>query len=164
MRVEPFSDPAVSTRLAIPLVWMALVLGLVHAAFSAYWAFGGRGLLATVGSWAVAAAEQNPVRVGLLLGAIALVKAAAAIIPVLVAYGRIGGRRFWRTVSYVGSVGLVLYGGVNVVVAGAVLGGLIRPEGGYDRAAMIGHAALWDPLFLVWGLALLASLLLSRKR
>ena len=35
--------------------------------------------------------------------------------------------------------------------------------GGYDRAAMIGHVALWDPLFALWGLALLSSLWLSRR-
>ena len=43
-----------------------------------------------------------------------------------------------------------------------MLSGLIAPEGGYDRPAMIGHALLWDPLFLVWGATLLASLWLSR--
>jgi hypothetical protein len=146
MRVELSDRPTAYARLATRLVWLACVLGLAHAAFSTYWALGGRRLLATVGPWAVAAVEQDPVRAGLLLGAVALVKAAAAIVPVLAAYRRIGGRRFWRAVSWLCAVGLVLYGGANVVIAAAVLGGLIRPAGGYDRAAMIGHAALWDPL------------------
>jgi hypothetical protein len=164
MRVEPSAEPAAPPNAAIRLVWLAWVLGLTHAAFSVYWALGGRWLLATVGQWAVAAAEQNPVRAGLLLGVVALVKVAGATIPVLVVHRRISACRFWRAVSWLGAVGLVLYGGFNVVVASAVLSGLIRPEGGYDRAAMVGHAVLWDPLFLAWGLTLLASLWLSRER
>jgi hypothetical protein len=55
------------------------------------------------------------------------------------------------------------YGGVNTVVNGAVLGGAIRPAGGYGANAMIGHAWLWDPLFFIWGTALILSLWYSRK-
>jgi len=57
----------------------------------------------------------------------------------------------------------VAYGGINTVVALAVLAGVIRPEGGYDAAAMMGHAYLWDPLFLLWEAALVLSLWLSRQ-
>jgi len=39
--------------------------------------------------------------------------------------------------------------GANTVVAALVLAGGIDPDGGYDRRAMIGHAFLWDPLFLI---------------
>lgn len=45
----------------------------------------------------------------------------------------------------------MVYGGLNTLVSGAVLAGIIRPEGGYDAIAMVGHAWLWDPLFFVWG-------------
>jgi hypothetical protein len=141
-----------------------MVLGLTHAGFSAYWGFGGRWLLRTVGEWAVRLADADQQRASLVLGGVALVKAVAAIIPALVAYGRMPWPRAWRAISWVGAVGLVLYGGVNVVVSGAVLAGLITVEGGYDRAAMIGHVALWDPLFALWGLVLLSSLWLSRRR
>ena len=122
-RVEPF---------ARGLAWVALVLGLTHAGFSAYWALGGRCLLRTVGEWAVTLAASDPGRAGLI--------------------------------SWVGAVGLVLYGGANVVVSGAVLAGLIQVDGGDDRAAMIGHVALWDPLFALGGCALLGSLWMSRRR
>ena len=37
-------------------LWVACGLGLVHAAFSLYWALGGQWLLATVGRFAVQAA------------------------------------------------------------------------------------------------------------
>ena len=35
------------------LLWLAAACGLVHAAFSAYWAFGGLWLTETVGQWAL---------------------------------------------------------------------------------------------------------------
>lgn len=54
------------------------------------------------------------------------------------------------------------YGGINTIVALSVLAGVIRPEGGYDADAMMGHAFLWDPLFFFWGGALVLSLWLSR--
>ncbi|WP_223624180.1 DUF3995 domain-containing protein [Microbacterium sp. EST19A] len=150
-----------SASLARTAIWVACVAGLLHAASSLYWAFGGRWLLPTVGQWAVEALEESPLEAGLLLGGIGVVKALAALIPLAVAYGRMPGARFWRAVCAIGGVVLILYGGANVVVSGAVLLGLVRPEGGYDRQAMIGHALLWDPLFLVWGLALIAWLRLS---
>jgi hypothetical protein len=154
MRVEP---------LAKGLAWVAMALGLTRAGFSAYWALGGRWLLRTVGEWAITLAATDPQRAVLVLGGVALVKAAAAVIPVLVAY-RGPWPQVWRVVSWVGGAGLLLYGGANVVISGAVLAGLIRVDGGYDRTAMIGHVPLWDPLFVLWGLALLGSLWLSRRR
>lgn len=95
--------------------------------------------------------EESPLEAGLLLGVIALAKTAAAVIPVLVDRGRIPWPRFWRGLCWIGGPVLVLYGGLNVVVSVAVLSGLITPDGGYDMAAMVGHAFLWDPLFLIWG-------------
>ena len=38
-------------------------------------------------------------------------------------------------------------GGVNAVVAVAVLAGVIRPAAGYDAVAMMGRAYVWDTLF-----------------
>jgi hypothetical protein len=139
-------------------VGVACAAGLVHAAWSFYWALGGRWLLPTVGEWAVAAVEEAPLEAGLLLAGIGLVKAVAAVVPVVVAAGRMPWVRFWRTLCWVGGVVLIAYGALNVVVGGAVLLGLIRPHGGYDSAAMLGHVALWDPLFLIWGAALVVWL------
>lgn len=143
-------------------VWTAAVVGVLHAAFSAYWALGGQWLLATVGRWAVRLSEEFPVRAGLVLGLVALVKLVAAVVPVGVAYGRVPRPRTWRAISWVGGLVLVAYGGVNTVVALAVVAGLVVPEGGYDAVAITGHAFLWDPLFLLWGGALVLHLLLSR--
>jgi hypothetical protein len=142
-------------------VSIACAVGLLHAASSFYWAFGGRWLLSTVGEWALAAADRSPVQASFLLGVIGLVKAAAAVIPLAVAFHRMPWVRFWRIVSWIGGTFLIAYGGLNVVVSSAVLLGVIRPEGGFDADAMIGHALLWDPLFLIWGAALVVWLRLT---
>lgn len=135
---------------------------MVHAGFSLYWALGGRWLLATVGQWAVDLSGRAPLAAGAALGLVALVKLSAAVIPVAVAYDRIPGRRVWRAVSWAGGLLLVFYGGINAVVSNVVLLGVVQPEGGYDRQAMQGHAFLWDPLFALWGGALVLSLWLTR--
>ena len=57
---------------------------------------------------------------------------------------------------------LVAWGGLNTVVGNLVLAGAIVPDGGFDRPGMVGHAFLWDPLFLAWGLALAVGLWGSR--
>lgn len=156
--------PSSPHRAGLTCLWVACAAGLLHAGFSFYWAAGGRTLLDTVGPWAVRQAEQFPVRTGVLLGFIGTAKAAAALIPVAAGYGRIPRPGLWRGISWVGAAALVAYGGLNTAVGNAVLAGLVRPQGGYDRAAVIGHAWLWDPLFLVWGAALLGWLLISRPR
>jgi len=145
------------------LAWAVAAAGAVHAAFSLFWALGGRWLLATVGQWAVDLSVERPLASGIVLGLVAVMKFAGAAVPVGVAYGRVPWPRLWRGVSWVGGVLLVAYGGVNTLAGLAVLAGLIQPEGGYDLQAMRGHAVLWDPLFLFWGGALLLSLWLSRR-
>lgn len=149
-------------RVSLALVWTAACLGGLHAGFSMYWALGGDWLLRTVGAWAVSLRQSSPVGSAVGLGAIALLKLVAAVTPVLVTYRRLPWRRLWRGISWVGGSFLIMYGGANVVISGAVLAGAITPASGFDRLAMIGHAFLWDPLFALWGAALVTSLALSR--
>lgn len=154
--------PSRRLRLSRTLVWTSALLGAVHAGFSVYWAVGGRWLLATVGRWAVDLSAGAPVAAGVALGLVATVKLLGAVVPVGVVYGRVPWPRLWRGVSWAGGLLLVAYGGVNTIVALAVLAGAIRAEGGYDTEAMKGHAYLWDPLFFLWGATLVLSLGLSR--
>ncbi|MEP6632453.1 MAG: DUF3995 domain-containing protein [Lapillicoccus sp.] len=140
----------------------AAAVGLLHAAFSAYWALGGRWLLDTVGSWATGLAESAPVGAGLALGVVTLAKVAGAVVPLLVERGRLGHRRLWRRLEWAGGGLLLVYGLGNAVVAWAVLLGVIVTADGYDARAQLGHAALWDPLFALWGALLLAGLRRSR--
>jgi hypothetical protein len=154
----------VGSPAARALVRVAALAGLLHAASSLYWALGGTWLLPTVGRWAVRLSEQHPVRAGLALGVIALGKLVAAVVPVAVDAGRTTRPALWRGISWAGGSLLVVYGGVNTAVALAVVSGALSPAGGYDADAMRGHAYLWDPLFLLWGAALVLSLALSRGR
>lgn len=143
----------------------AACAGSVHAGFSLYWAAGGTWLLETVGQWAVRAAEEGGPLVTGGLTAIGVAKLVASWVPVVVERRRPALLRRWvRAVSWVGAAGLLLYGGANTAIAALILAGVIRPDGGYDHAAMIGHALLWDPLFAVWGLFLAVGLALTRDR
>ena len=106
---------------------------------------------------------ERPLAAGITLGLVAAIKFLGAAVPVGVAYGRVPWPRLWRGISWAGVLLLVAFGGVNTLVGLAVLAGVVRPEGGYDLDAMRGHAYLWDPLFLLWGTALVLSLWLSRQ-
>lgn len=150
-------------RIGRSFLWLAAACGIVHAAFSFYWAFGGTWVLATVGQRAVSLAKEAPALAGIGLGVIGLVKLLTALIPLGVEYGRVSGRRFWHALSWVGGVGLILYGGLNSAVSAAVISGILRPGSNFDADAMVGHAWLWDPLFFVWGCALVLSLALARR-
>jgi hypothetical protein len=58
------------------------------------------------------------------------------------------------TFSTVGSVVLVLYGGVLVLIGGLVLANVINPSQPVDEHALRWHVFVWDLWFLVWGVAL----------
>lgn len=103
--------------------WIAAFLGSVHAGWSAYWAFGGRLLLDTVGRWAVDLVERQPITAAVGLVVIAIAKLLAAWIPPLSETGRVPGRRFWRVIAWIGGPLLVAYGAVNSVTAIAMLSG-----------------------------------------
>lgn len=149
---------------AAQLLVAAACAGLVHAAFSLYWALGGDWLLPTVGQWAVDAGNDAPLSAGLLLGGVAAVKAVVAVVPVLAVRGTVRlPPRVWRPLGCVAAVVLTAYGALNSVVAWLVLGGVVRTADGFDHDAMRGHGYLWDPLFLLWGLLLGSGLFASRR-
>lgn len=132
----------------------AAAAGLVHAASSLYWALGGRWLLNTVGTWAIDLADRAPARAAVLLLIIAGVKIGGALCPLLNETGRLpGSSRTWRRVFLAGAVLLIGYGGLNTIGAwmGIVLDHTVT-------ASRLGHAALWDPLFLLWGVLLLLGI------
>lgn len=145
-------------------LWAAAGAGTLHAAFSLFWAAGGTWLLRTVGQWAVDAAQSGGPVAAVTLAGVGLVKLVAAVAPPFAErHGASMVRRPVRAVSWVGAAVLVVYGGGNTLIAALVLTGVIRPSGGYDTPAMIGHALLWDPLFLVWGALLLVGLVRTRR-
>jgi hypothetical protein len=130
------------------------VLGSVHAGFSLYWGLGGEWLVGTLGRRMVDAFTGWE----WLLLPIGLVKLIAAWVPEAAARAGWPARRLLRGACWAGSVALVLWGGANTVVGHLVLRGVIVADGEVDRLGMAGHAYLWDPLFLAWGLALAVGL------
>jgi hypothetical protein len=89
-----------------------------------------------------------------LLGLVAALKTAAAVVPILDQWQRGPFHKSFRICRWIGGTVLVLWGGLSTLSAWAVLAGLISPDDGYNRSTMIGHAVVWDPLFLIWGAAL----------
>lgn len=160
-RVQTSSGTTRITKPAAVAFLLAAAAGLLHAAASVYWAVGGRWQLASVGDWAVALADDRPVASGLALGVVAVMKAGAAVLPWVNERVRGPVHRQVRMCWWCAGGVLFVWGAVSTVSAAAVLAGVIVPDGGYDRAAMIGHAVVWDPLFAVWGSALLTGLWLT---
>lgn len=136
----------------------AAVAGLVHAAVSFYWGLGGTKLVETLGERIISMFTGME----WLLLFVGAAKVAGALVPLWLNERGWPRARFWRPACWLGAAGLIAWGGVNTVTANLVLSGIIVPDGGYDRPAMIGHGWLWDPLFLIWGIALAAGLWLSR--
>lgn len=139
---------------------IAAVLGTVHALVSLYWALGGNRLLDTLGERIT---TEFTDRRWLLLPVV-VVKLVAALAPLWLDRHGWPARAVTRGLSWLAAAVLLLWGGLNTVVGNLVLGGLVVPSGGYDRPAVVGHAWLWDPLFLLWGLALAAGLYATRRR
>lgn len=138
----------------------AAVLGVIHAGFSFYWAAGGKFLTWSLGSDLVASFQGRE----WLLAPIGAIKLIAAVAPLALAVCGWPARRVTRSVCWLGASVLILWGGLNTVVANLVLAGAVHPTSGFDRPGMIGHAWLWDPLFLAWGGALAIGLLATRSR
>jgi hypothetical protein len=107
--------------------------------------------------------RDSPALSALVLLLAAVVKGAVAALPLWVQY-RDGPRlrRLVRAVGWLSGVVLVCYGSAIAAVSAAVLAGGISPEGEVDRVGLRGHALLWDPLFAVWGVLLLAGLWFTR--
>lgn len=148
-----------ASRAAAAVLMIAAAAGVAHGSFSLYWAAGGNWLLATLGHQLVSDFAGRR----WLLFPVGVVKIGFAVFPLaLVVWGR-PWPRLGRLMCWLGAVVLMAWGGINTITGNLVLFGVIDPSGGYDRVGMIGHARLWDPLFLLWGVALTAGLLLSRR-
>ncbi len=146
------------------LAWFGAAAGVggVHALASLYWALGGDWLINTVGRWAVDWRNRRPNEVALILSLIVVMKTAGCVVPLLNAAGRLPAPQLWRGLSWCGAIGLIGYGGINTLAAWATLAGLLSEDPIDDPGALLGHAALWDPLFLLWGVFLLLGLRASR--
>lgn len=167
------------------LLWCAGLLGLLNAAPSWYWAFGGEALLESIGQWLIELRADMPALTSLALLGIALGKTLAAVIPLVAARllmsqvpraqgesfglqaprrggrgrggrGRRGlGRALWN-LSRLVAAGLIIYGAAGLVInAGLLLWPGLELQ---DPAARRGQALLWYPMLMIWGLVLAGGL------
>ncbi|MCS5478108.1 DUF3995 domain-containing protein [Corynebacterium sp. YIM 101645] len=136
-----------------PAFLTAAVAGLFQGAASVYWGLGGKWLLETVGEQVTGQLEG----LGWAVITVGAVKIVFALSPLLV------DGHWWRVLYWLGAAVLMLWGGVNTVVINLVLAGVLPRGENYDHVAMIGHGWLWDPLFLLWGLALAVGLSATRQ-
>jgi hypothetical protein len=152
------SAPAASGWAAAGTVaaYAAAILAFGYALVSLYWAFGGEGLVSTVGGYVQSFARQGGAGPVLVAAAATLAKLVGVLLALALVrpWGRVISRRWLLAVAVAASAVLVLYGGANVVGGILVLSGAIHPSGAVDRNALRWHAELWDLWFLVWGLSL----------
>ena len=140
----------------------ALVLGLLYAAVSVYWALGGTWLLATVGG--ALQRQRHTAILVLAIWAAVVIKMVAAMLPLL-ALRRVtspGWNRAVWLLAWIEAGILTVYGLVLTVVDMLVQAGAIHQSAGADHRALAWHAYLWDPWFLIWGL--LVAIALRRGR
>ncbi len=162
------STPAASGWPAVGTVaaYAAAIVAFGYAVVSLYWALGGHALVSTVGGYVQQFARQG--------GAVPVLAALAATVAKVVGgllalatvrpWGRAVPRRWLLIGSAGASVLLVVYGGLNVLVGGLVLAGVIHPAGSVDRMALRWHVGVWDLWFLVWGILLALATVGYRQR
>jgi hypothetical protein len=156
--------PASSFRgmgMARACAYIAAALGLAYAAVSAYWALGGTALLSTVGGSVERDARQAGVLITVGLWAVVLVKLVAAALParaLAAPPGRGWATVLWRLTQAEAAV-LTVYGLVLTSTGLLVQSGVVHADAGADRRALAWHTYLWDPWFLVWGLAVAGVLI-----
>lgn len=141
--------------------WFVLsaLAGGVHTAITLHWALGGQGLLWTMGDAFIAKFSSMM----WVLYPLALVKGVGAFAPLwLQDHAWWPAPRLTRALYWGASGVLLIWGGLNTIVSNLVLFHVIHPADGYDRPVMIGHAWIWDPLFVLWGVGLLLGLRGSR--
>lgn len=153
-----------STLTPIPLrrawpAYAAAVLAFASAAVSVYWTLGGTALLDALGGTFERLARDRSAAALALGIMVILVKVAGGLLALALVrrWGTTVGRRLLLPASVVGSMILVLYGGVEVLLGGLVLADVITPSGPVDEHALRWHVFVWDLWFLLWGLARLAA-------
>lgn len=137
-----------------------ILFGGLHALSSLYWGLGGPALVETVGQGAVELRREAPPWLFVMLLGVGAVKAIAVAVPIANARGHLPWPRLWRVLSWLGAVGLVVYGGGYTVLAHLALAGAFGPPS--DPVGLRGHGFLWSPLFAAWGLSLLLALATDR--
>jgi Protein of unknown function (DUF3995) len=140
---------------------LACVIGVLYALVSIYWGLGGTWLIGTVGGSLARAGRARSAGVIAAVWAAAVLKLAAAALPLLAltqAHGDTRRVRRMRALSWLAGVILTAYGLVLTSVGLLVQAGVIHESAHADHRALAWHAFLWDPWFLVWGILIVAAM------
>jgi hypothetical protein len=149
---------------------IAAVFGVANAATSVYWAVGGRGLLDTIGGEIERWGRSRSTEVVIVLWVVAVVKLAAAAVPLVWASRRSDRLPSWArsralaALGWVVSIGLTGYGGVLTGVGLLIQLDLVEAADGADSYALAWHTYFWDPWFLLWGIASTVAMWQSRTQ
>ena len=136
------------------------VVGLLYACVSAYWGAGGTRLLDTVGGSLERLARAPNTELIIAIWGVVALKVAAALVPLLVLRDPAGRRRrIARLLAWTVAAILTVYGAILTTVGLLVQSDAIRSPASADRRALMWHAYLWDPWFLLWGLLVATALL-----
>jgi hypothetical protein len=146
----------------------AFLIGVLYAAVSAYWGFGGTWLLNTIGGALEREGRTGTASVRVLVWTAALLKLTASLLG-LTATTRQHRltprrRRHARQAAWAAALILTVYGGVLTAIGLLIQLDVVHASPTADHAALRWHAYLWDPWFLVWGLLLATALARSRSR
>jgi hypothetical protein len=138
------------------IAYLAAALGLLFAVPSVYWALGGTWLLDTLGG---AIEERARARDGTLIvvtWVTAILKVIGGLLPLAMVqpWGRRFPRKLMRFAAWIAAGGLVLYGAVQTLAVGLVYLEVVPPEEHLEQRALRWRLFLWEPWFLVWGVAL----------
>ena len=148
--------------------WLAAGLGVLFAAVSAYWGLGGTWLLDTVGGSLAEAGRRRDVGLIAIVWLTVVLKLVAAALGLAVVYHWSPGSRrpyrprLIRTPAWIAAAILTGYGAVLTSVGLLLQGGVFSIPADADHRALRWHAFLWDPWFLVWGVALATALVRHR--
>jgi Protein of unknown function (DUF3995) len=134
----------------------AALLAAGYAGVSFYWAFGGTAGIGTLGGRLEELGRQGDPAALWLAGVAGVLKLLGVVVALALVrpWGRVVPRWLVSGAAWAGAVVLVAYGGLNVVVGGLVLGGVVNAPEAADRGALWWHVLVWDLWFLVWGVLL----------
>jgi Protein of unknown function (DUF3995) len=151
------AHPARGFRRHTWAAYAACAWALLFALMSFYWALGGTTGVNTLGS-AIQSLAHDPGFIAVVwltgvakviggLFALTLVRPWTPWLPPI-----------WKLVlAWVVGIGLVLYSGVQLILEGLVLGGVIRSSGPVDWEGLRWHFWLWDPWWLLGGILFLLA-------
>ena len=144
------------SAVGIVSAYAAAMVAFAYAVMSLYWAAGGHALVSTIGGYVEQFARRGGALPVLAALAVTVAKVAGGLLALALVrpWGCVVPRGWLQLGSAAVSLLLVVYGGLNVLLGGLVLSGVIHPAGTVDRTALRWHVAVWDLWFLVWGILL----------